>query len=189
MISGCSMKKENNKAYSSDTLYVKKVDISDDFIIGADVSSVLSLEESGVIFHDFEGNESDLFKILSDSGFNYIRVRLWNNPFDGNGNGYGGGNCDIERVVEIGKRATENNMKLLVDFHYSDFWGDPSKQMVPKAWKRIEYEEKKELLYEFTKESLERLKEEKIDVGIVQLGNETNNALCGESVWSNDRRI
>ena len=185
MISGCSLKKENNKAYSSDTLYVKKVDISDDFIIGADVSSVLSLEESGVIFHDFEGNESDLFKILSDSGFNYIRVRLWNNPFDGNGNGYGEGNCDIERVVEIGKRATENNMKLLVDFHYSDFWADPGKQMVPKAWKRIDYEEKKELLYEFTKESLERLKEEKIDVGIVQLGNETNNALCGETIWSN----
>ena len=179
------MKKENNSSYTSDTLYVKKVDISDDFIIGADISSIISLEESGVTFHDFEGNESDLFKVLGDSGFNYIRVRLWNNPFDGNGNGYGGGNCDIERVVEIGKRAAENNMKLLVDFHYSDFWADPGKQMVPKAWKRIDYEEKKQLLYEFTKESLERLKEEKVDVGIVQLGNETNNALCGETVWSN----
>ena len=179
------MKKENNVTYTSNTLYVKKIDVSDDFIIGADISSIISLEESGVIFHDFEGNESDLFKVLSDSGFNYIRVRLWNNPFDGNGNGYGGGNCDIERVVEIGKRATENNMKLLVDFHYSDFWADPGKQMVPKAWKRIDYEEKKQLLYEFTKESLERLKEEKVDVGIVQLGNETNNALCGETVWSN----
>lgn len=179
------MKKDNNVTYTSDTLYVRKVDVSDDFIIGADISSIISLEESGVVFHDFEGNESDLFKVLSNSGFNYIRVRLWNNPFDGNGNGYGGGNCDIERVVEIGKRATENNMKLLVDFHYSDFWADPGKQMVPKAWKRIEYEEKKQLLYEFTKESLERLKEEKVDVGIVQLGNETNNALCGETVWSN----
>ena len=185
LISGCSVKQENNVTYTSDTLYVKKVDISDDFIIGADISSIISLEESGVIFHDFEGNESDLFKVLSDSGFNYIRVRLWNNPFDGNENGYGGGDCDIERVVEIGKRATENNMKLLVDFHYSDFWADPGKQMVPKAWKRIDYEEKKQLLYEFTKESLERLKEEKVDVGIVQLGNETNNALCGETVWSN----
>ena len=50
------------------------------------------------------------------------------------GRGYGGGNCDIGTALAIGKRATRYGMKLLVDFHYSDFWADPGKQMVPKAW-------------------------------------------------------
>lgn len=173
------------KEMTSDTLYVKKVDVSDDFIIGADISSIISLEKSGVIFYDFEGNESDLFKVLKESGFNYIRARLWNDSFDGDGKGYGGGNCDINTVMEIGKRATANGMKLLVDFHYSDFWADPNKQMVPKAWKRLTMEEKKEALYEYTKDSLKRLKEAGIDIRMIQIGNETNGKLCGETIWSN----
>lgn len=175
---------QSNKI-TSDTLYVKKVDVRDDFIIGADISSIIALENSGVTFYDFEGNESDIFKVLKDNGFNYIRARLWNDPFDGDGKGYGGGNCDINTVIEIGKRATANGMKLLVDFHYSDFWADPSKQMVPKAWKRLTIEEKKEALYEFTKDSLNKIKDAGVDIGMIQIGNETNGKLCGETIWAN----
>lgn len=103
-----------------------------DFIRGMDVSSVLSLERSGVYFYDENGNENDLFKILARHGVNYIRVRIWNDPYDNNGNGYGGGNSDVESACEIGRRAAECGMKLLVDFHYSDFWADPKKQQPPK---------------------------------------------------------
>ena len=112
-------------------------------------------------------------------------MRVWNHPYDADGNGYGGGNCDIQNAVEIGKRATQYGMKLLVDFHYSDFWADPGKQMVPLAWKDMNIEEKTQALYSYTKESLELLKNSGVNVGMVQVGNETNGKMCGETVWEN----
>ena len=184
-ITGCLGNKVR-KITSSDSIYVRKIpNISDDFIMGMDVSSVVAEENSGVIYRDYEGNESDLFEVLAMSGITHIRVRIWNDPFDENGNGYGGGNCDIENAVKIGKRASRYGLKLIVDFHYSDFWADPGKQMAPKAWKDMDIESKAEALYEYTKECLETLKKEKIDVAMVQIGNETNGALCGEKVWMN----
>lgn len=174
------------EAVTSQSLYVKKVaDLPDDFIMGMDVSSVLALEQSGVKYYDYDGEETDLFKILADNGVTTIRVRVWNDPFDEDGNGYGGGNCDINTAVEIGKRANRYGMGLLVDFHYSDFWADPSKQMVPKAWKGMNIEEKSEALYEYTKDCMNKLKDEGVAVSMVQIGNETNGSLCGEKVWRN----
>ena len=171
---------------TSDTLYVKKVeDLSKDFIMGMDASSVISLENSGVKYYDFDGNEEDVFKILADNGINTIRVRVWNNPYDSNGNGFGGGNCDINTAVEIGKRATKYGMGLMVDFHYSDFWADPAKQMVPRAWAGMNIDTKSDALYQYTKECLEKLNAAKIKVSMVQVGNETNAFLCGETKWAN----
>ena len=167
---------------TSDTLYVEKVEnLPEDFILGMDASCVPSLEKGGVKFYDHEGNEKDVYEILSENGINYIRVRVWNDPYDANGNGYGGGNCDIDNAVEIGKRATQYGMKLLVNFHYSDFWADPGKQMAPKAWKNMTIEEKTEALYQYTKECLTKLVDAGVDVGMVQIGNETNGAMCGEN--------
>ena len=121
---------------TSDTLYVSRVEnLGDDFILGMDASCVPALEEGGVKYYDADGVEKDVYEILSQNGINYIRVRVWNDPYDASGRGYGGGNCDIENAIEIGKRATAQGLKLLVNFHYSDFWADPAKQMAPKAWK------------------------------------------------------
>jgi len=167
---------------SSDLLFVKKVEnLPEDFIFGMDASAVPSLEAGGVKYYDHDGTEKDVYQILSENGINYIRVRVWNDPFDKNGNGYGGGNCDIENAIAIGKRATQYGMKLLVNFHYSDFWADPSKQMVPKAWQGMNIDLKSEALYSYTKECLEKLVAAGVDVGMVQIGNETNGAMCGES--------
>lgn len=167
-------------------LYIRHVEsLPEDFILGMDVSSVLSLEAAGVKYYDFDGQEKDLFAILSENGVNYIRVRVWNNPFDAEGRGYGGGNCDIAAAVEIGRRATAHGMRLLVDFHYSDFWADPSKQQAPKAWEGMKIAEKAEALYAYTADCLHQLKEAGVDVGMVQLGNETNGRLCGEKTWMN----
>ncbi len=171
---------------SSDTLFVRKIEgIPEDFIMGMDASSVISLENSGVTYYGYNGKETDVFKTLAESGINYIRVRVWNDPYDAEGHGYGGGNCDIDTAVAIGKRATKYGMKLLVDFHYSDFWADPGKQMVPKAWDGMSIEEKKDALYDFTRDSLKKLKDAKVDVGMVSLGNETNGAMAGEKIWMN----
>lgn len=167
---------------TSDSLYVTKVEnLPKDFIMGMDASCVPSLEASGVRYYDHDGVERDVYEILAANGINYIRVRIWNDPFDADGNGYGGGNCDIGNAIEIGKRATAAGLKLLVNFHYSDFWADPAKQMTPKAWQGMDIDEKSEALYAYTKECLEKLVAAGVDVGMVQVGNETNGAMCGES--------
>ena len=182
--SGTTSPKEERTAVSSDSLYVKKIEnLPEDFILGMDVSSVLAEERSGVKYYDFDGTEKDLFAILAEYGINTIRVRVWNDPYDSAGRGYGGGNNDVDAAVEIGRRATANGMKLLVDFHYSDFWADPGKQYAPKAWAGMTIEEKTEATYAFTKESLEKLRDAGVDVGMVQLGNETNGAMAGEKNW------
>ena len=173
-------------AEEASSLYVRKVDgLPEDFLFGMDVSSVLAEEASGVKYYGFDGKETDLFRLLADCGINTIRVRVWNHPFDDEGRGFGGGNCDIAAAVEIGKRAAAAGQKLLVDFHYSDFWADPGKQMVPRAWAGMEIEEKTEAVYQYTKNCLTQLKEAGVDVCMVQTGNETNGQLCGEKTWMN----
>ena len=174
-----SKKPEVNVA--SESLYVQKVDnLAEDFIMGMDASCVPALENSGVQYYDHAGTEKDVYQILSENGINYIRVRIWNDPYNASGNGYGGGNCDIDNAIAIGKRATEFGMKLLVNFHYSDFWADPGKQMAPKAWKNMNIDQKSEALYAYTKDCLQKLTDAGVDIGMVQIGNETNGAFCGE---------
>ncbi|MBR3076564.1 MAG: glycosyl hydrolase 53 family protein [Oscillospiraceae bacterium] len=166
------------------SLYVKAVEgLPEDFIFGMDASQVPSLEASGVKYYDANGEEKDVFRILAENGVNYIRVRVWNDPFDAEGHGYGGGNCTIDTALEIGKRATKYGMSLLVDFHYSDFWADPGKQMAPKAWKDLDLDTKAKELERYTRESLQKLKDAGVKVGMVQVGNETNGAMCGERDW------
>jgi arabinogalactan endo-1,4-beta-galactosidase len=165
-------------------LFVDAVDgLPRDFIRGADVSSLLSLEASGVKFYNHDGEEQDMLKTLGEAGLNYIRVRIWNDPFDAGGNGYGGGNCTVDTALELGVRAAEYGMKLLVNFHYSDFWADPGKQQAPKAWENITFDEKEKALYDFTYESLITLIDGGADVAMVQIGNENTSSFCGEVAW------
>ncbi len=167
------------------TLYVEKVDgLPEDFIMGMDASSVLAEEDSGVKYYGFDGQEQDVFKTLADSGVTHIRVRVWNDPYDADGNGFGGGNCDVDKAAEIGRRAAQYGLKLIVNFHYSDFWADPGKQMVPLAWADMDVAEMSEALYDFTKESLEKIVGAGADVGMVQVGNETTTGMCGLKDWN-----
>lgn len=172
------------------TVYVEPVDgISDDFYRGMDVSAVLALENSGVKYYNFDGEEQDVFMTLVQAGVNYIRLRVWNDPYDENGNGYGGGNNDVATAITLGQRATQYGMKVCIDFHYSDFWADPKKQFVPKAWEGMDIEEKSDALYNFTLENLTQILDAGVDVGMVQVGNEINNGMCGETDASNVRKL
>ena len=177
--------KTETPAASPDSLSVKEAeDLPADFILGMDVSSVLAEERSGVVYRGFDGGEQDLFATLAQCGVNTIRVRVWNDPCDAQGRGYGGGNCDVAAAAEIGRRAAEQGLRLLVDFHYSDFWADPGKQFAPKAWAGMPLGEKTAALYAFTKESLETIRAAGAEIAMVQLGNETNGGLAGETRWS-----
>ena len=161
-------------------VFVQRVDgLSPDFVNGVDVSSVLSLEESGVVFRDASGAPADLFGLLAAGGVNTVRVRVWNDPFDAEGHGYGGGNVDVPRAVEIGTRATAAGLHVLVDFHYSDFWADPARQLAPKAWQGLGPAETVTALHDFTVDSLQAFEDAGVDVTMVQVGNETNNGVAG----------
>ncbi|MGC4175166.1 glycosyl hydrolase 53 family protein [Demequina sp.] len=166
---------------------VHKIDgLSEDFINGVDVSSVLSLEDSGVVFRNDDGTPGDLFEILADHGITDVRVRVWNDPFDAEGNGYGGGTVDAERALEIGERATAAGLHVTVDFHYADFWAHPGQQPAPKAWAAMTVEEKADATYDFTHDTLAAMAEEDVDVTMVQVGNETNDGLiAGSTGWAN----
>lgn len=157
--------------------------LAEDFQLGVDVSSVLALEDSGVVFRDEQGDPGDLFEILADSGVTDVRVRVWNDPYDAEGNGYGGGTVDVERAIEIGQRATQAGMGVLVDFHYSDFWADPAKQQAPKAWEGLSDDERATAAGDFTADALTAFKEAEVDVIGVQVGNETNNGVAGMTAW------
>lgn len=199
-----------------EAIFVKKVEnLSDDFIRGVDISSYVSIKDSGATFKDEDGNvlsDEEFFTLLKNSGINYVRVKIWNDPYtyvdadkneypvdevQGSGNslyveasdgsqtpvtryGYGGGNSDIEKAITIGQLATAADMKVLIDFHYSDFWADPARQHAPKAWKNMTLEQKQTALYTYTKESLQQIVNAGVDVGMVQVGNETNNGIAGE---------
>lgn len=123
----------------------------------------------------------DVFETLAQSGVNYIRLRVWNDPYDENGNGYGGGNNDLTTAMKLGVRAARYGMKVCIDFHYSDFWADPKRQHAPKAWKGMTVDEKSDALYDYTTESLGKLLDAGVDVGMVQIGNEINNGMSGET--------
>lgn len=170
-------------------IYVKKVTgMGEDFIRGVDVSSFIAEIESGVEYKDFDGKVLDkqgFFALLAESGVNYIRLRVWNDPYNSAGNGYGGGNNDLPKAIEMGQLATKAGMKVLIDFHYSDFWADPAKQKAPKAWKNYSVDEKAAAISTFTTESLQALLDAGVDVGMVQIGNETTGSFCGETSWAN----
>lgn len=171
-------------------IYVDKLDLDEDFIKGVDISSFVVEKQSGVVYRDFDGNVLDdagFFNLLKEAGVNWVRIRVWNNPYDANGNGYGGGNNDIEKAKNMGKLATDAGLKVLIDFHYSDFWADPAAQDAPKAWEEYSLSEKETAVYNFTLDSLTSLHNAGVDVRMVQVGNETNNGICGESSsnWAN----
>lgn len=171
-------------------IVVPRVDgLPADFINGVDVSSVLSLEASGVVFRDDAGEPADLFEVLADHDVTDVRVRVWNDPYDADGNGYGGGDVDVDRAVEIGRRATAAGLRVLVDFHYSDFWADPAKQQAPKAWQDLGVDEKAEQTRDYTTDALEEFSDAGVDVHMVQVGNETNNAVAGVTGWAGMAKI
>lgn len=173
------------------TVNVKKTDkeLSSDFIMGMDISSMISELESGVVYRDYEGNKletlDDICKFLANQGINHIRIRVWNNPYDTNGNGYGGGNNDVAKAKQFADACRNAGIKMLVDFHCSDLWTDPGKQYVPKAWKGYPVEQKAEALTAFLEASLNTIDPTKDVVDMVQVGNETISGFIGETDVAN----
>lgn len=169
---------------------IEKVkNLSSDFIMGADISSMISELDSGVVYRDYDGNAlttlDDVVNFLAEQGINHIRVRVWNYPYDSNGNGYGGGNNDVTKAKKFADACRKAGIKMLVDFHCSDLWTDPGKQQAPKAWKDYTLDQKAEALTAFIEESLNTIDPTKDVVDMVQVGNETTGGFIGETNVAN----
>lgn len=151
-------------------------DLSTDFIKGADVSIMPELERNGTKFYD-NGIEQDGLTILKNHGVNWIRVRIWNNPYVVGPEGVGGGNTDEAKAIEMAKRAKALGMKVLVDFHYSDFWVDPGQQKKPDAWKNDSGDKLVDDVYAYTAKVMQDFNAQGVTPDMVQVGNELNNGM------------
>lgn len=187
-----------NRAYSSthsvtetnekwfNEVSINRIDnLTTSFANGMDISSFKQLYDNGQRFYDKNGNETALPLLLKDNGVNFIRLRLWVDPYDTweeNGETktylYGGGNCNTTNVLWMAKECVSVGLKVLLNFHYSDFWTDPSHQIIPKRWKDIKSNtELANEVYNYTKETLTLFKENNCLPSIVALGNEIYNGL------------
>ena len=143
------------------------------FIFGADISWVQQQEDDGVRFSD-QGVEKDVFAILKDHRFNWIRLRIFNNPKAEKGyskKGY----CDLAHTLEMAKRIKAADMKFLLDFHYSDTWADPGHQVKPAAWSELHGAELQRAVHDYTKQVVAALKQQGTPPDMVQIGNEISN--------------
>lgn len=153
-----------------------QVTIEKPYAVGADISWLQSQEDDGTVFSD-GGVEGDAMEILRDNGFNYIRLRLFVNPRSELGYSRREGYCDLEHTLTMAKRIKDAGMYFLLDFHYSDNWADPQKQIMPQAWQTFSYDEVCAAVYEHTKEVLVALESQGTAPDMVQVGNEVSNGM------------
>ncbi|MET0340255.1 MAG: arabinogalactan endo-1,4-beta-galactosidase [Polyangiales bacterium] len=141
-------------------------------IRGGDVSSLPKAEDKGGRWRDGKGEVRDALSILQGAGVNTIRLKVWLEPADGYN--------DKARVVALAKRVKALGMKLLVDFHYSDAWADPGKQVKPRSWRGLTLERLRKAVYDHTFDVLSALKAQGTPADLVQIGNEINDGMLWE---------
>jgi arabinogalactan endo-1,4-beta-galactosidase len=144
--------------------------------IGADISFLPQIESRGMKFLE-NGEEKDLVKILAEHGFNYIRLRIFVNPENEKGYSPVEGYCGLEYTKQMALRAKNAGMKLLLNFHYSDYWADPQQQYKPQAWKDLSFNLLKDSLKAYTKRVLIALRNQGTLPEMVQVGNEINHGM------------
>lgn len=165
--------------------------IAQTFYFGADLSYVNEMEDCGVVYKE-QGQPKDPYQIFADHNCNLVRLRLWHTPawYDtlNNGQRY----SDFVDVRASIQRAKAAGMQVLLDFHLSDAWADPSKQLVPAAWLGVvgNLPLLKDSLYNYVSSTLLALEAEGLLPEMVQIGNETNKGIllspADNAVWTLD---
>jgi len=140
---------------------------SNQFINGVDISMLKQVEESGGLFYE-NGNQIDPIQIFKDKGLNTVRIKIWHTPSLNYNN--------LESVLEIANRANNVGLNLLLDFHYSDTWADPSSQTKPSAWVDLNFEILCDSIEQYSRHVITKLKNQNTLPKYVQIGNETD---CG----------
>lgn len=145
------------------------------FLTGADISWVTEMEDAGLIFYSRENQAKDLFALLRDYEMQIIRLRVWVHPAEK----YNG----LADVLEKAQRAQEAGYKIMIDFHYSDFWADPGKQTKPALWADADLSALRDSVTAHTTHVLQTLASSGIHIQYVQTGNEINDGL----LWPDGR--
>lgn len=169
----------NGNIWVNQNVTIKKVAGIQNQIRGVDVSSYPALMKAGVKFYDAKGNQVNLFKALKDAGVSHVRLRLWNDPYNAKNQPYGAGDDNLTNVVEMAREANANGLKVLLDFHYSDFWADPAKQTLPKAWKNLSNTALQQAYYNYTAQAVTTMAKNGIVLDSVQIGNEITDGMPG----------
>jgi arabinogalactan endo-1,4-beta-galactosidase len=140
------------------------------FAVGSDISWYPQMLASGFTFRNKHGAEQDLLTTLKEYNHNAVRLRTWVNPTDDPRSGH----CSAAETAEIAKQCYEQGFRIMLNFHYGDTWCDPGKQVKPKAWADLAFDDLVNALYEYTYNTVKLL----VDGGTfpewVQIGNETN---------------
>jgi arabinogalactan endo-1,4-beta-galactosidase len=131
---------------------------------GVDWSSLITEEKAGRTYKNAAGQVQPLENILADNGVNTVRQRIWVNP--------AGGVYNLDYNIELGKRAKAANMSVYLNFHYSDNWADPGKQVTPAAWKSLNREALIKKIYDYTKSVMDEFQKNSIPMNLVSIGNE-----------------
>lgn len=147
---------------------VDEVVIPANFAKGADISWLPQMEASGFKFYTATGVQKDCIEILKEYGINSIRLRVWVNPSDDKWSGY----CGKEETVTMALRAKNAGMRIMIDFHYSDSWADPAKQIKPAAWANHDFAQLQKDVYDHTYDVMTALKNAGVTPEWVQVGNE-----------------
>ena len=145
-------------------------------ILGVDVSSYLDVLAHGGKFYDGD-REMDPLDVFRQNGVDCMRIRVWNHPYSHSGEPYLAGNCDMDHYIRLGQMAKAKGYRLLLDFHYSDFWADPAKQTLPKAWEGMDADALIDAVYNYTKQCLLAACEADVAPNFVQVGNEITNGM------------
>lgn len=146
-------------------------------IHGADVSMTQEVENLGGVYRDASGRARDLFELLAENMIDTVRLRLWLDPYDEAGRPYLGGTNDLAATIGLARRARAAGLRLMLDLHYSDFWTDPKKQTLPKAWRGLSFEELVPVVGSYTTGVLDTLAAEGLSPALVQVGNEITNGM------------
>ena len=154
--------------------------------LGIDVSTYLDELKHGAKYFDGE-KEVDPLDLFRANGVDIMRIRVWADPKSEDGAPYLGGDCDLDNFLRLAKIAQEKGYRIMLDIHYSDFWVDPGKQTVPKAWKDLSFAELVKKVGSYTVEILNTAKAHGIGIEFIQVGNEITNGmlwpharLCGK---------
>ena len=170
---GRAQKTSTEEGWFSSTNVSEISGMSEDFFHGMDISSCKALYENGTNFYNTSGVEQSLFYILKDAGVNWIRLKLWVDPYTTGGVSYGGGESDINNTLWMAYEAKAAGLNVLLDFHYSDYWTHPAQQILPKAWANAgSVSALATLIKNYTKDTLNTFNSNGCLPDMVQLGNE-----------------
>lgn len=149
---------------------------------GADVSWLPEVERAGSKFFDSKGRRIDPLLLMKQSGLKVARVRLWVDPVDQR--------SSVTEVLALAKRIKKAGLGFVLDFHYSDWWADPTNQTTPVAWYGMNQAKLEQAINEYTKTTLAKFAKQQTPPQWVQIGNEIGNGMLWPtgklSSWSGE---